>query len=486
MSRQKTREKISPMGRFLVFVSLMAAQTTLFNALNKAQLAYEEGKFEHANTIFQESRDAHFDDEKFQTDYLNFLMRTGKYEDIVAMAGRIKKSNASFVEKARMCLNKLRSMNLKEISGLVGLSPNAFDVVVAAAEYHLENENYGEFKKYITKATQLVPDSVKAKKLQARLYLVTGDYDMGMKLLLESQEYAMAHTFSTLLSKYNEAVEKKGLTPRQHFSEYVALHSLISSKMINDNCKPTIYKQLYKQLLEKLTAVGSNNSIERTSRYAEWLVKMDETPNNAYMYVKTSIVDKKPLHECKNLLNHYRARLSAAMQRTLDALISQREEQIRQQQERQRRQEQLKREQQERQQQERQRRMNARGKAGDDFLGYYKALGIPASASAQEIKKAHKKKIRLASLKSKDIKKREDDMKLVNKAYRILSNSESKMIYDQGGDPENPHQSPPRSQYYGSSEGVNQELADMFKRYFQEELRPSGGYGRRTSYFVFE
>lgn len=66
---------------------------------------------------------------------------------------------------------------------------------------------------------------------------------------------------------------------------------------------------------------------------------------------------------------------------------------------------------------------------------YYKILGVPRTASAEEIKKAHRK---LARKHHPDLnpgdKKAEEQFKLIQEAYDVLSDPDKRVKYDQFGD----------------------------------------------------
>lgn len=74
------------------------------------------------------------------------------------------------------------------------------------------------------------------------------------------------------------------------------------------------------------------------------------------------------------------------------------------------------------------------------YIDYYKILEIEKGSSAQEIKAAYRKMvIKWHPDRHKTNKKEaESKMKMINKAYDILSDPEKKEMYDQGRDPEDP------------------------------------------------
>ena len=65
---------------------------------------------------------------------------------------------------------------------------------------------------------------------------------------------------------------------------------------------------------------------------------------------------------------------------------------------------------------------------------YYEILGVSKSSSADEIKKAYRKKaIKFHPDKNPDNKEAEEKFKEAAEAYEVLSNDEKKQRYDQFG-----------------------------------------------------
>ena len=65
---------------------------------------------------------------------------------------------------------------------------------------------------------------------------------------------------------------------------------------------------------------------------------------------------------------------------------------------------------------------------------YYEVLGVSKDASAQEIKKAYRKKaIQYHPDKNPDDKQAEENFKEAAEAYEVLSNDQKRQRYDQFG-----------------------------------------------------
>lgn len=78
---------------------------------------------------------------------------------------------------------------------------------------------------------------------------------------------------------------------------------------------------------------------------------------------------------------------------------------------------------------------------------YYKLLGVPKSASDQEIRRAYRKlakehhpdRLRSKDLSDKERQKADELFRNINEAKEVLLDSEKRAAYDRGEDPNNPH-----------------------------------------------
>lgn len=117
------------------------------------------------------------------------------------------------------------------------------------------------------------------------------------------------------------------------------------------------------------------------------------------------------------------------------------------------------------------------------FKDYYKTLGVPSEATAEEIKKAFRK---LARKYHPDVSKEanaESRMKDVNEAYAVLSDPEKRAAYDQLGRGYQPGQEfrpPPDwdAGYEFSGHGYAQHEAADFSDFFSELFGRMGGVGK--------
>lgn len=461
----------------LCYLMMLRAQASLVSTMNEAMCAYKDGKFDKAENIFHAAEGQFIGDESFQSDYFDFLTKIGKYQKILEFEGVCRPSNKHYIENARHYFEELRSNNLKRVSDLAEVSPNYLDVVLYAIEYSLETQNFSNFQKYMTKATQLDPKSPILLELKGRYQFFVGNHGAGCAYFREAGLVQAASEYEGILRTY-QSIGDSGLPGVLRFPRYESLYSVVLKKTIKDVYHPTIYKNLYHRLLADLATVGCQFSIEGAYKYAERLTTIELTGDTVFLMIKASITDGRPSRSTRELISKHRGLLDAQRLRSLETLVAmvekrESERKAAEEQQRYRRQQQ--------QQQQQQQAHKATPKAGEDFLKYYEAIKGTSKMNPREIKKAYNKAIRAAS-RTKDPKMKDQKMKAVNKAYKILSNEQTKRMYDQGVDPENPHASQQGSQqhHYQSHDG-EPDLNDILNNLF-------GGSGRgrsRSQYFYF-
>src|SRR5438094_7212069 len=124
----------------------------------------------------------------------------------------------------------------------------------------------------------------------------------------------------------------------------------------------------------------------------------------------------------------------------------------------------------------------------DPSVDYYKALGVPEKATADEIKKAYRK---LAKQYHPDStggdKVKESRFKDVQGAYDVLGDAKKRALYDQIR--ASPHGFGGGGAYTYSAQGGGPgvfDLGDLFNQFFAGTRRPEGGARVRVEHFEDE
>jgi len=128
-----------------------------------------------------------------------------------------------------------------------------------------------------------------------------------------------------------------------------------------------------------------------------------------------------------------------------------------------------------------------------EFKDYYAILGVPRTASEQEIKKAFRSLARKYHPDvAKDKKNAEEKFKEINEAYEVLGNPDNRKKYDELGANWNQRFQPPpegatRRAWRGSADGQSYEFhfdgtgfSDFFEQYFGRSGRFGGVEGPET------
>ncbi len=113
-----------------------------------------------------------------------------------------------------------------------------------------------------------------------------------------------------------------------------------------------------------------------------------------------------------------------------------------------------------------------------DYKDYYAILGVPRSASQDEIKRAYRK---LARQYHPDVNKdpgAEEKFKEIGEAYAVLSDPEKRKVYDQYGTAKAPPPPPPGGWHV---EGSPEDFSDFFQTLFGGGLGDLFGVGSRRS-----
>src|SRR5271154_467954 len=129
------------------------------------------------------------------------------------------------------------------------------------------------------------------------------------------------------------------------------------------------------------------------------------------------------------------------------------------------------------------------------YKDYYESLGVPRTASADEIKKSFRKLARQHHPDvAKDKKKSEEKFKEINEAYEVLSDPAKRKKYDELGAnwKQGAEFRPPPGYGNFGGHGINTEdfeahfggtgFSDFFEQIFGGARRGRGGFGRGTNF----
>lgn len=126
-----------------------------------------------------------------------------------------------------------------------------------------------------------------------------------------------------------------------------------------------------------------------------------------------------------------------------------------------------------------------------DFKDYYKILGIPKTATADDIKKAYRKlAVKYHPDKNQGDKNAEEKFKEISEAYEVLSNSEKRKKYDEVGENWKYYQQQSESGPFARSgrsegrrytyhQGTGEDFGDEFSDFFQSFFGERFGGGER-------
>jgi molecular chaperone DnaJ len=111
---------------------------------------------------------------------------------------------------------------------------------------------------------------------------------------------------------------------------------------------------------------------------------------------------------------------------------------------------------------------------------YYDILGVSKSASADEIKKAYRKKALEWHPDRNKSQEAEGKFKEINKAYEVLSDSKKKQIYDQYGDAAFNPGSAGQGPFGGSYQGGQGPFTYTYTNYGSDQSSPFSGFSNES------
>lgn len=459
------------------------AQKNALDVSMEALFKYQTGDIDSAEKLFADFWDKYNSSKSFQSEYIQLLLKMGKYGKILELKDIQGEKNNFLVNKARDCLSILNSKNLEEISKLITVSPDSLQVLLANAEYSIRKGDFESAEKYLAHAEKVSPSSDAWLQLKLVVKFALGKIEDGLEVLKHMGERHLHDEYASIYERFME-IRSSEIHPSAKVQHLVPLCDRVLRLKISDSHSPSIFNPLYKKVLETIVEIGCDSQLNGILSYASRLAQIDDSENTIFNYIRAAVVDQQislaqalmSRHESKlgqNRLRYLRSLVQLALRKMEEKRAAERERRLAEE-------------------RERMQRGRVTGKAGTDFLNYYKILGANPSSTPEQLKKAHRKKIREAGKRASanshlPIERRDAEIKNINKAYQTLSDPAKKRAYDMGIDPEAAPQQPQardsRSGYGGFFR--EDEVDEIFQTLFgrgRGSRRASG----RTQYIFFQ
>lgn len=451
-------------------------------ASQQAFFKYGLGDIDGAQKIFSDHWKNFASIEMFQTKYLSFLLKTGQYQKMLELKNIHGVENLKILQQAKDCLLKLHSNNPHQVASLLNLSPDSFEANSASIRIFLESGEAVKANQLFIRLEKMYPNQTETLQLGVMVNLALGNIEKALSTLSQIDK----HLYNTIKSHYSSIqsslqIPNVDIKLKRLLKTYQELYSLQSGP----NDRMGLYGYLYKLALRSIVEIGCDHS-RSVESFARQLLKIEKNEFSIFYYIKSLIIDRK-LRLALEEISRYDAELGTKAKASLNLIIQQ--IQRRQEEEERAREEERKRKLEwEEQQKQRAYERQATNKAGTDFLGHYKTLGVDKNSTVEGLKKAHRKKVREASkkmAKSTNLTQEQKDKELtvINKAYQILSNPEKKKMYDLGIDPEKGPQPGEYRQGHNSGGFFDEDqVNDIFQSFFGGRGRRGGRGYQRTQY----
>lgn len=460
----------------------------------KAILRYEMGDILGTKELYSQFWPVFSSYEIFQTSYLSFLLKTGQYRKMIELQNIKGNKNIEMIKKAYECIRILDSKDYNKIAALIEVSSDSLDANIAKISLLIDNKEFHVAQRYLSRAEKLYQGSIDLRGLRIRLDLYLGNIERVMEMLKEVN-YRTYSTFKGLYDILTNITEIH--------NHNIQLQTLLS--IYKDTCAMKssslnyfgVFDYLYKVSVQKIVETGCDHGIPVTS-FANTLLKLEENTNSIFYYIKSLILERK-IDQAEYSIGIYEKKLDSNLKSYLRSFIAQtkrkieeeiKENQRRMEQEQRRRR--MEQEQQERHRREQMYQQSANKNVEPDFLGYYKTLGVNKNVNLTDLKTAHRKKVKAASKKAmKNAKlnpqQKDEEVKVINKAFQILSDPEKRKMYDMGIDPEKgPQHSFNQRNYYSGGDVIDEDqLNEIFQAFFGGgQSRGRRGYQRTQFIFM--
>lgn len=429
------------------------------------------GDVELTAEFFQKNKDQHLDKPFFKKNFLDYLISIGDYTTIIREYPDL---DPSYTKKAKELQQIVSSNAFEEIAKLEKDSPNSIEVIRAILRLSISNGDFKRAESYVNKVSRNFKGNKELMTLAGQYYFLTGAYAIGIKFFRDIGYSEAVNEFFGFFTQYDEIKKETSINYKLKYLRN--FYNKLNIKVLSDSFSPSIYTHVKFEILkEYLELATANRKADTSSLGKTYYVKMKDEYSR-YLYILSLIFDQN-IDMAKKELNS-KVFVKSDYERKIKYEIQQQEAQEEERRKRERR-----REYREDERAPQQQRTN---KAGSDFLGYYKLLGLTPKATPKDVKKAYLKiiaKNKVNKMNEKQKKEWEQQHIKLNKALEILSNKKNKEMYDNGIDPENP-----QPQYdFGSGGGFHfqgfEEFGNPFAEFFGGGRRSFRG-GRRTQ-FVF-
>lgn len=453
------------------------SQRSALDVSMEALLRYQAGDTDSAERLFADSWEKYGSSKTFQSEYIQLLLKMGKYSRILELRNIDGEKNQLLVSKARRCQSILGSGSLKDVANLIDVSPDSLQVVLACARDSIGKNDFEAAERYLSRAEKISPESDAWPRLKLVVKFALGKIEDGLDMLKRMGKENLHREYAGVYKRLLE-IKSSDAHPSVKVQHLIPICDRVLMLKISDSHIPSIFSPLYKMVLETIVEIGCDSQLSGILGYATRLSQIDDSEGTVFNHIRAAIVDRQ-IGLAQTLMSEHGSKLGQSRLRYLRSLVQLALRKIEEQRERERR-DRRKAEERERMQRER-----ATSKAGIDFLNYYKILGASPSSTPEQLKRAHRRKVReagkRASAKHQPSEKKDAELKSINKAYQTLSDPAKKRAYDMGVDPEAaPHQ--PHDRHVHDRFFRENEVDEIFQALF------GGGRGRsgRTQYVFFQ
>lgn len=442
----------------------------LFLALENQKL----GKIVETQNFFETNLEKYGEKSIFITKYIEFLLSIGEYEKILKKYGHL---NLEIVNKTKEYLSIVTANNYKKIAELLEISKYSPIVLKSSIKLNLINYEFYTAENLLRRSVSIYSEDIDFKKLYAQFYCLSGNFDAGIQTL---SDLGFEKTATEVKFFVNEITNFKSMSNTKNKQMHLKqIYNNINTKSLSDYFTPSVFITLKYQILYEYLKVSVYLESPDISSLSQTYLKYKNDEESKYFYV-ISFVFNGNLERAKKELeaaNFTNLKYKRIIQEKLESRSKSSEKKRKYDEENNKRQ------------------IPQTSQAGQDFLGYYKLLGVKRNATPKEVRKAYTKIIAKNKKKRKNPKlkdKWEKEHMQYNKAVEVLSSEKKKNLYDNGIDPDSPypqyqdqHHHRGHKQYYSYGQDFGG-FEDFFNSFAGFGQRGFGRSGRQTQYVFFQ